>query len=46
MFLEDMATVPFVDVKEGTGDRGRRSGVVEHLFEILGGGDVGGGKHQ
>src|SRR5215203_3231333 len=45
-FLEGMATVPFVNCRRKGRDYGQRLGVVEHLLEILGGGNVGGGQHQ
>src|SRR5262245_10140535 len=45
--LEGMATVPFGGFGEGEGtDDGQRLRVVEHVFEILGRRDVGGGQHQ
>src|SRR6185503_3314547 len=42
----DMATMPFVDFRREKTDYGQRLRVVEHLLEILGGRNVGGGKHQ
>src|SRR5215213_2299942 len=45
-FLEGMATVPFVDFRREGTNYGQRLRVVEHLLEVLGGGNVGGGQHQ
>jgi hypothetical protein len=42
-FLEGMATMPFVDFRREKADYGQRLRVVEHLLEILGGRNVGGG---
>src|ERR1044072_4397266 len=47
IFEDGMATLPFVDVREKAGlGAVRRLRVVEHLFEVFGGRDVGGRQYQ